>query len=111
MATAGRNIQLHSGSKDKGMLEDPFATHLPEGKGWKGRVGRMLVSVGREYWLGAEDGDEGWMDQEMGSGMGRKGSRQAIGSPVEAPGVVERERRRRSGTVCSFACATEEETA
>ena len=107
MATAGRNIQLHSGSKDRGMLEDPFAMHLPEGKGWKGRAGRFMVNVGKGYWLGAEEGDEGWMNQEMGSGAGRKGSRPAAGSPVEAPGVVERERRRRSGTVCLHTSAME----
>ena len=95
MTTAGRNIQLHSGSKDRDMLEDPFAMHLPEGKGWKGKLGRILVDFGRRYWLGAEEADEGWMDQEMGGGgSGRKGSRSQNGSPIE------RERRRRSGTVC-----------
>ena len=99
MATAGRNIQLHSGSKDRGTLEDPFAVHLPEGRGWKGKIGRLLVNVGRGCWLGAEEGDERWMNQEMGSGWGKKGGRQVTGSPVEVPGVVERERRRRSGTV------------
>ena len=101
MATAGRNVQLHLGGRDSGVLEDPFAAHLPEGTGWRGRVGRVLVSVGRGYWLGAEEGDEGW----MGAEMGRKGSRHVIGSPGlgEAAGVGERERRRRSGTVCSFA--------
>lgn len=102
MATAGRNIQLHSGSKDRGMLEDPFAVHLPEGKGWKGRVGRFTIRMGRSYWLNSEEVDEGWMGQEMGArinnGSGRKGSRSTISNPVEAPGVVERERRRRSGT-------------
>lgn len=105
MATAGRNIQLHSGSRDRDMLEDPFAMHLPEGRGWKGRMGRFMVNVGRRYWLGTEEGDEGWMDQKMG---GRKGSRSLAGSPVEAPGVIERERRRRSGTVCLEIYATAE---
>ncbi|KAK9417700.1 putative Inositol phoshorylceramide synthase regulatory subunit kei1 [Seiridium unicorne] len=32
-------------------IENPFAAGMPEGDGWKGKVGRTLVSVGRTYWL------------------------------------------------------------
>lgn len=99
MATAERNVKLHAGSRDRGMLEDPFATHLPEGKGWKGRLGRSMVNVGRRYWLGIEEEDDAWMSQGVGGGVGREEGRLLAGSPVEAPGVAERERRRRSGTV------------
>ncbi|KAI1875794.1 uncharacterized protein JN550_002080 [Neoarthrinium moseri] len=31
--------------------ENPFAVGSPEGAGWKGKVGRTMVSVGRGYWL------------------------------------------------------------
>ena len=96
MNNAGRNIQLHSGSKDAGMLEDPFAEQSPEGKGWKGKLGRFMVGLGRQYWLGAEEGDEGWMSDEIALGSLNRGRETAGG---ETRGLGERERRRRSGTV------------
>lgn len=84
----------HAGGKSPAHLDDPFAAHLAEGKGWQGRVGRALVRVGRGYWLGSEEGDEAWL-----SGAEGRFRRRAEG-PVQPdpPGVVERERRRRSGT-------------
>lgn len=36
----------------------PFAIELPEGEGRKGRLGRMMVSYGRDYWLGQQE--SGW---------------------------------------------------
>ena len=89
-ATSRMRPELYAGSKSASMLEDPFARQLPEGKGWKGRLGRGMLRLGRGYWLGVEEGDEGaWED--IGMGRLRRGG--------EVPGVVERERRRRSGTV------------
>ncbi|KAL2050212.1 hypothetical protein ABVK25_009573 [Lepraria finkii] len=85
---------LYTPGKSSNLIENPFAMHLPEGKGWKGRLGRAMVSVGRSYWLGIEEGDDVWMNEEIA--MGRVRKREANSS--EAPGVVERERRRRSGT-------------
>ncbi|SLM35066.1 Protein of unknown function DUF1753, Golgi [Lasallia pustulata] len=85
------NVQLHTGSADGNLAEDPFARHMPEGHGWKGRVGRAMVGLGRGYWLGSQE-EDAWM--MSGSGKFR---RLATKEP-EAPGVVERERRRRSGT-------------
>lgn len=32
-------------------IENPFAVGMPEGDGWKGKIGRTLVSVGKTYWL------------------------------------------------------------
>ena len=87
---------LYTPGKPSNLIENPFAMHLPDGKGWKGRLGRVMVSVGRNYWLGTEEGDDEWMNEEIA--MGRMKKREANGS--EVPGVVERERRRRSGTVC-----------
>lgn len=73
-----------------GLLEDPFSESKPEGQGWQGKLGRIMVSMGRRYWLGAEE-DDSWMQN-----MGDKFRRSAEAS--EEAGPIERERRRRSGT-------------
>lgn len=39
-------------------LEGPFAEDLPDGEGRKGRLGRLMVSYGRGYWLDQRDTDE-----------------------------------------------------
>lgn len=39
---------------------NPFAEGTPLGEGWKGRAGRIMVSVGRDYWLGRQKEDEEW---------------------------------------------------
>lgn len=92
IATVSRsNVQLHTGSADGNLAENPFANHMPEGQGWKGRLGRMMIGLGRGYWLGSEE-EDAWMIS--GSGKFR---RLATKEP-HVPGVVERERRRRSGT-------------
>ena len=85
-----------TGGKSSGLIENPFAMHLPEGKGWKGKLGRVMVSVGEGYWLGSEEGDNVWVNDEVAmGGMRRREGTQGSG---DAPGVIERERRRRSGT-------------
>ncbi|KAL8950641.1 MAG: hypothetical protein Q9222_003325 [Ikaeria aurantiellina] len=86
------NTALHAGSKSSTMAENPFAQHLLEGKGWKGKLGRVMVKLGEKYWLGSEEGDEAWMSNAQSFRRREEG----LSSPV--PGVVERERRRRSGT-------------
>lgn len=85
------NTALHTGSKSSAMAEDPFAEHLPEGRGWKGKLGRLMIRLGKSYWLGSDEGDEAWMNNAQSLRRREEGT-----SPV--PGVVERERRRRSGT-------------
>ena len=61
MAHTSMVLQQHveelkdAGAKAAG---NPFATDAPAGAGWRGRLGRILVSVGREYWLGRKGGDE-----------------------------------------------------
>ncbi|KAL2137211.1 hypothetical protein VTI74DRAFT_6422 [Chaetomium olivicolor] len=40
--------------------QDPFAVGAPLGEGWKGKLGRAMVSVGRGYWLGGKKEDEEW---------------------------------------------------
>lgn len=72
---------------------DLFDRTTREGQGWRGRLGRIMVAVGRSYWLGrdAGDGDESWA-----MGVGGKINRKDASDVGD--GVVERERRRRSGT-------------
>ncbi|KAL8671725.1 MAG: hypothetical protein Q9168_003770 [Polycauliona sp. 1 TL-2023] len=91
-ATSRANTALHTGSKSSSMAENPFSSHLPEGRGWKGKLGRIMVTLGKTYWLGSEEGDEAWMKNAQSYRRREEG----LASPV--PGVVERERRRRSGT-------------
>ncbi|KAL6719152.1 hypothetical protein ACLMJK_003389 [Lecanora helva] len=95
VADLSRNsTQLYTLGKPSAYIENPFAVHFPEGKGLKGRLGRAMIAVARGYWLGSEDGDDVWINEELAMGSLRK----PVGGQTEVPGVVERERRRRSGT-------------
>lgn len=90
MATSASQYTLHTGNPSDELAENPFAEGREEGQGWLGKLGRAMVSVGREYWLGRDEDGE-WM-----RGMGGKFKKP---TGIEAaPGVHERERRRRSGT-------------
>ena len=81
-------IPYSAGTAD--MAEDPFGVGREEGKGWRGTIGRAMVAVGREYWLGREErDDEIWM-----TSVGRKFRK----SGEQRNGTTEREKRRRSGT-------------
>ena len=92
MVSVSRTYNIHNSNADSGYIEDPFASHLPAGFGWRGRVGRALVRVGKGYWL-SRDGemDEGWVP-------GLASPSTSTSTREETKGVVERERRRRSGT-------------
>ncbi|KAK4240400.1 Inositolphosphorylceramide synthase subunit Kei1-domain-containing protein [Achaetomium macrosporum] len=46
-----------------GTSPDPFAVGAPLGEGWRGKLGRAMVSVGRGYWLGGKKEDEEWARQ------------------------------------------------
>lgn len=35
--------------------DNPFAETKPSGQGWRGKMGRGMVSVGKGYWLGGSD--------------------------------------------------------
>ncbi|KAL8958505.1 MAG: hypothetical protein Q9193_004453 [Seirophora villosa] len=92
-AMSRSNLAPHAGGKSSAMAENPFASHLPEGRGWKGQLGRLMIEFGKSYWLGSEEGDDAWMNNAQSF------KRREDGTPsAAAPGVVERERRRRSGT-------------
>jgi hypothetical protein len=79
-----------SGGENTGnnMAENPFAEGGEEGAGWPGKLGRRMLGLAPRYWLGADEDGE-WM-----RGLGGK-FRKSLNEPV---GVMERERRRRSGT-------------
>lgn len=73
---AVRNTQLDSystASSDAEFAENPFAESKAEGRGWRGRLGRVMVAVPRGYWLGrereGEGGDVSWMEG-MGGSLG-----------------------------------------
>ena len=94
MADVSSRSNVHlpgKGTSSDGLAENPFDLHNPEGQGWKGRLGRTMVSLGKSYWLGTDE-DASWMK----SAEGRfKKSREVSGWNS---GPLERERRRRSGT-------------
>ncbi len=96
-ATGQKSSTYTSASTDSGLAENPFAPHKPEGRGWTGKLGRAMLSVGRSYWLGSDE-DDSWM-------YGMKFRTTKIQNPeAGGPGGVqlntfdgpaERERRRR----------------
>ncbi|KAH8696566.1 Inositolphosphorylceramide synthase subunit Kei1-domain-containing protein [Talaromyces proteolyticus] len=72
---------------------EPFLPHTPEGQGWQGTLGRAMISVFRNYWLGTDSSDE--EDASWMSGFGRGLHTR---NNLSISGISERERRRRSGT-------------
>ncbi|MCJ1417776.1 hypothetical protein MMC32_004121 [Xylographa parallela] len=72
-----------------GQAQTPFSEHYTAGKGWKGKLGRAMVKVGRGYWL-AGTGEQ--FDSML------EYSRYLASYEAVRGGVGERERRRRSGT-------------
>jgi len=80
-------------SANANLADNPFAQNKPEGQGWRGKLGRVMLSIGRSYWLGSDE-DDSWM-----YGMKfRKSTEFGIMLNKVEPGPTERERRRRSGT-------------
>lgn len=93
-ATNPLYVQIDGASDERPelRLEQVFSADTPEGQGWKGKLGRAMVSVGESYWLGGSDEDS-WA-----RGLdGRFRTAQVSRSPA-LPGTIERERRARSGT-------------
>ncbi|KAH4050265.1 hypothetical protein HBH61_177140 [Parastagonospora nodorum] len=72
------------------LAENPFIESKEEGAGWKGKLGRAMLSGAPKYWLGSDEDGE-WM-----RGVGGKFKKP---TQLEQPvGFNERERRRRAGT-------------
>lgn len=90
LPTHSRNTSIASVASIADIDREPFSSYSPDGQGWHGKLGRAMISIGRDYWLG-EDEDGNWMDT-----IGRKF--RSRGDNTELPGPLERERRRRSGT-------------
>ncbi|KAI1615133.1 Inositolphosphorylceramide synthase subunit Kei1-domain-containing protein [Exophiala viscosa] len=80
-------------SANANLAENPFAQNKPEGQGWRGRLGRVMLNIGRSYWLGSDEHDS-WM---YGMKFRKSTEFGIMLNKVEA-GPTERERRRRSGT-------------
>lgn len=72
---------------------EPFSAYSPDGQGWKGKLGRTMISIGRGYWLDEEE------DPNRVSRPGGIHRRfRSFGGSTDLSGPIERERRRRSGT-------------
>ena len=108
-------VSVRSGqysNASKGLADDPFAAGKPEGQGWKGKLGRFMIALGRTYFLGADgdSDDESWVQsvtRKFGSHKhiaGHEVDAAATGNGIALQKVTvdarptERERRRRSGT-------------
>ena len=88
--TSASKLHLHTDGTVDVPSENPFSPDLPQGHGWRGKLGRVMVKVGESYWLGGQ-ADDAWA-----RGLdGRFRATKTVGGP---PGTVERERRARSGT-------------
>lgn len=89
-STSSSKLHLHTDGVADAPAENPFAVGTPQGAGWKGKLGRIMVKVGESYWLGGVT-DDSWV-----KGMdGRFKTSKTVSGP---PGTLERERRARSGT-------------
>lgn len=98
IVNSSQNPSAHLGSSSSSQLADnPFAKGREEGQGWKGKLGRLMVAVGKGYWLGP-DAEGEWV-RDIGGRFGKGGPGVGNGRGAgKGGGVVERERRRRAGT-------------
>ncbi|MCJ1477687.1 hypothetical protein MMC13_006360 [Lambiella insularis] len=76
-------------NEKSGSRQSPFSKDYGTGKGWKGVFGRAMLKVGKSYWLGGELGSPGASPEK---------TRPLCGRVEELDGILQRERRRRSGT-------------
>ena len=95
--SALKNSNYSSASTSQVLAENPFSASKPEGQGWRGKLGRLMVSVGERYWLGSEE-DDSWI-----YGLNGKFRKSVETTGIEETHPFERERRRRSGTGPSLA--------
>ncbi|CAG8227848.1 unnamed protein product [Penicillium salamii] len=87
LPTHSRNVSVASVAD---IDREPFSPYSPDGQGWEGKVGRIMIGIGHSYWLGEEENGN-WL-----SGINHKFRNRS--NNTELPGALERERRRRSGT-------------
>lgn len=56
-----RHMEELSGGK--GLVLLPFTPGSPDSDGWKGKLGRAMLFVGQDYWVGAKD-DQEWASEQ-----------------------------------------------
>lgn len=78
VASYARQVLGRCGEGD----EYPFNKGTDSGEGWKGRVGRLLIAVGRDYWLGL---DEDEYSEDWRKSMGYKYISGSAGSGAAEP--------------------------
>ncbi|EME40997.1 hypothetical protein DOTSEDRAFT_158043 [Dothistroma septosporum NZE10] len=89
----------YTDSSDPTMAESPFRVGREEGAGWKGKLGRIMVTFpGKRYWLGKEEGLDGQSEWERATSGRFESGRRPLRIKVPEGGLGERERRARSGT-------------
>lgn len=92
--SSSTKLHLHTDGAADATAENPFSEGSPEGQGWRGKLGRAMIGIGKGYWL--EGQADGQADEAWARGLdGRFKSTRLAGGP---PGTIERERRARSGT-------------
>ncbi|TQS35061.1 hypothetical protein Golomagni_04529 [Golovinomyces magnicellulatus] len=85
-------LHLHTdGCADIESGGNPFAVGNSEGTGLRGKIGRIMIKIGEEYWMGDTATDDMWA-------RGLDGRFKISKIQNEVPGTIERERRARSGT-------------
>jgi len=89
-SSSSAKLHLHTDGSADAHAENPFAVGTPGGEGWRGKLGRGMIMVGKSYWLGGQ-ADDTWMKSLDGRFRTTK-------APAGPPGTLERERRARSGT-------------
>ena len=90
-ASSARSHIINDGSSDL-EVENPFAPNMPLGQGWRGRLGRIMLFIGRGYFL------DGSVDDSWIRGVNSRFKPSAVPVPDARRGTFERERRARSGT-------------
>lgn len=110
-----RSGQYGGGAASKGFADNPFADTKPDGQGWQGRLGRMMINIGKWYFLAADgsDDNESWVQNVGRRFRTNKNDTAAIAATAGSAGEsgimlgkitpqdqrpTERERRRRAGT-------------
>ena len=81
-------LHQHSDGAVDPKAENPFAKGKPQGQGWRGRLGRLMVDTGEDYWLGGQP------DQEWVNGLDGRFRTRGKGSQATAR---EREKRAENG--------------
>ncbi|KAJ5587146.1 uncharacterized protein N7459_002911 [Penicillium hispanicum] len=88
LPTHSRNVSVASVAD---IDREPFSPYSHDGQGWKGKLGRIMVGIGHNYWLGEDEDGGNWLNNITQKFRSRS-------NHTELPGPLERERRRRSGT-------------